>query len=215
MKDNTTNKYFDSRFKFDLGRKKVWDAIVDHLQPKFFNNIETVVELGCGYGDFINSVKAVNKIAVDINDCKDYLRSDVTFYKKNVIDLEFIKTNSVDLVFASNLVEHLVWEEIDKMIHEVRRILKKSSKLVLIQPNYRLCSSNYFDDYTHRTILSDVSLKDYLKSKGFRINYVNPSYLPFSMQGILPKTYFLTKLYLELNSPILGKQMLVVSENES
>ncbi len=215
MKDNITNKYFDSRFKFDLGRKKVWDAIVDHLQPKFFNNIETVVELGCGYGDFINSVKAVNKIAVDINDCKDYLRSDVTFYKKNVIDLEFIKTNSVDLVFASNLVEHLVWEEIDKMIHEVRRILKKSSKLVLIQPNYRLCSSNYFDDYTHRTILSDVSLRDYLKSQGFRINYINPRYLPFSMQGILPKTYFLTKLYLELNSPILGKQMLVVSENEN
>ena len=27
-----------------------------HLQPKYFN-IETVVELGCGYGDFINSVK--------------------------------------------------------------------------------------------------------------------------------------------------------------
>ena len=137
------------------------------------------------------------------------------FTKKNVIDLEFIRTNSVDLVFASNLVEHLVWEEIDKMIHEVRRILKKSSKLVLIQPNYRLCSSNYFDDYTHRTILSDVSLRDYLKSQGFRINYVNPRYLPFSMQGILPKTYFLTKLYLELNSPILGKQMLVVSENEN
>ena len=54
MKENNTNNYFESRFKFDLGRKKVWDAIVDHLQPKFFNNIETVVELGCGYGDFIN-----------------------------------------------------------------------------------------------------------------------------------------------------------------
>ena len=78
------------------------------------------------------------------------------------------------------------------MMYEIIRILKKKSKLILIQPNYRLCTSNYFDDYTHRTILSDVSLRDYLKSKGFRINYVNPSYLPFSMQGILPKTYFLT-----------------------
>ena len=84
------------------------------------------------------------------------------------IFFRFIKTNSVDLVFASNLVEHLVWEEIDKMIPEVRRILKKSSKLVLIQPNYRLCSSNYFDDYTHRTILSDISLSDYLKSQGIK-----------------------------------------------
>ena len=215
MKENITNNYFESRFKFDLGRKKVWDAIVDHLQPKYFNNIETVVELGCGYGDFINSVKAEKKIAIDINDCKEFLSSDVTFYKQDVTDLEFIKDNSVDLVFASNLVEHLVWEKIDEMIQEVRRILKKSSKLVLIHPNYSLCSSNYFDDYTHRTIFSDVSLSDYLKSIGFRINYVNPSFLPFSMQGILPKTYFLTKLYLELNSPILGKQMLVVSENES
>ena len=46
MNDNIINNYFDSRFKFDLGRKKVWDAIVDHLQPRYFNNIETVVELG-------------------------------------------------------------------------------------------------------------------------------------------------------------------------
>ena len=82
MKDNIKNNYFDSRFKFDLGRKKVWDAIVDHLQPKFFNNIETVVELGCGYGDFINSVKAVNKIAVDINDCKIILEVMLNFTKK-------------------------------------------------------------------------------------------------------------------------------------
>ena len=215
MNENNTNNYFESRFKFDLGRKKVWDAIVDHLQPKFFNNIETVVELGCGYGDFINSVKAEKKIAVDINDCEEFLSNDVIFYKKDVTDLEFINEDSGDLVFASNLVEHLVWEEIDKMIHEIIRILKKNSKLILIQPNYRLCASNYFDDYTHRTIFSDVSLRDYLKSQGFRIKYVNPSYLPFSMKGILPKTYFLTKLYLELNSPILGKQMLIVSENES
>ena len=215
MKENHINNYFESRFKFDLGRKNVWKAIVDHLQPKFFHNIETVVELGCGYGDFINSVNAVKKIAVDKNDCNEFLNSDVTFYKQDVTDLEFIKENSIDLVFASNLVEHLVWEEIDKMIHEIKRILKKNSKLILIQPNYRLCASNYFDDYTHRTILSDVSLSDYLKSKGFRINFVNPSYLPFSMQGILPKTYLLTKLYLELNSPILGKQMLVVCEYEN
>ena len=67
MKTNITNNYFESRFKFDLGRKKVWTAIVDHLQPKYFKNIETVVELGCGYGDFINSVKAEKKIAIDIN----------------------------------------------------------------------------------------------------------------------------------------------------
>ena len=82
MKDNITNNYFDSRFKFDLGRKKVWDAIVDHLQPKFFNNIETVVELGCGYGDFINSVKAVNKIAVDINVVRIILAVMLHFTKK-------------------------------------------------------------------------------------------------------------------------------------
>ena len=66
-----------------------------------------------------------------------------------------------------------------------------------------------------KVLMEEISLRDYLKSKGFRIKFVNPSYLPFSMKGILPKTYFLTKLYLELNSPILGKQMLVVSENES
>ena len=100
MKDNIKNSYFDSRFKFDLGRKKVWDAIVDHLQPKFFNNIETVVELGCGYGDFINSVKAANKIAVDINDCKDYLRNDITFYKLYPTNIEPWSMNNDLLIYG-------------------------------------------------------------------------------------------------------------------
>ena len=103
MKNNHINTYFESRFKYDLGRIKVWKAIVNHLQPKFFHNIETIVELGCGYGDFINSVKAVNKIAVDRNDCKEFLSNDVNFYKSDVTDLNYIKDNSTDLVFASNL----------------------------------------------------------------------------------------------------------------
>ena len=45
MKDNITNNYFDSRFKFDLGRKKVWDAIVDHLQPKFLITSKLLLNL--------------------------------------------------------------------------------------------------------------------------------------------------------------------------
>ena len=63
------------------GAERLVSDLEDRV-AKDYSNIETVVELGYGYGDFINSVKAVNKIAVDINDCKDYLRSDVKFYKK-------------------------------------------------------------------------------------------------------------------------------------
>ena len=205
-------EYFQSRFQYDSGRSEVWRAIVDCLQPRFFPKVTTALDLGCGYGDFINLVRAEKKIAVDLIDIRTFLMADVEFHQGTATDLSFVSDSSINLVFASNLVEHMEWAGIDRMLAEILRVLVKGGRLVLIQPNFRLCSANYFDDYTHRTILSDVSLRDYLSANGMKVLHVNPGFLPFSMQGLLPKTYFLTRMFLELGSPFLGKQMLVVAE---
>ena len=58
MAELERSEYFESRFRYDSGRFEVWRAIVDYLQPRYFPKIDAVLDLGCGYGDFINHVRA-------------------------------------------------------------------------------------------------------------------------------------------------------------
>ena len=83
---------------------------------------------------------------------------------------------------------------------------------MFLQPNFRYCAQSYFDDYTHRTIFTDQSLTAWARAAGLEPVVSKPRFLPFSMNSRLPTTYWLTRLYLALGSPVLGAQLLVVAE---
>lgn len=209
---NKDKNYHKTRFKFDPGRAKVWRAITEYLQPYVGLN-KTVLDLGSGYGDFINLVKAKKKYALDISPAvKDYISKEVVFINKPSTSLGDVPTNSVDVVFASNLLEHLDRSELDQTMKGIKRCLKKGGTLILIQPNYRYAYKNYFDDYTHKRVFSHLSLTDSMYEYGFKPIKVVPKFLPLTLKSKLPKSYLLTKLY--LNSPFhpLGKQMLLIFE---
>lgn len=211
MNDISTQEgYFDVRYRFDPRRKQVWRAIVENIQQRFIPDESHVLELGCGYGDFINQVKARKKMAVDIEDVQKLLEKDVIFLKQDVTRLDSIGDNSLDIVFASNLLEHLDIDNVSLTLTAIYKKLRSSGKIILLQPNFRLCCKNYFDDYTHRTVFTDESLSGILIAHGFKIEFRKSGYLPFSMQGILPKSYWLTRIYLSLGSPVMGAQMLIV-----
>ena len=72
--------------------------------------------------------------------------------------------------------------------------------------------SAYFDDYTHRTVFTSVSMEGWIGAAGLDPVVVRPRYVPLTMRSRLPNSYALTKLYLALGSPVLGAQMLVVAE---
>jgi len=192
----------------------VWRAVVEDIQGRFIDNDATVLELGCGYGDFISQVKAARRIAVDIAEVEQFLEPAVTFFRREVTDLSFINDGDVDVVFCSNLFEHLSRPDAAKVMHEAWRVLRSKGRLIALQPNFRLCYREYFDDYTHETIFTDTSLADMMAAQSFRVIYKRAGYLPFSMKERLPKSYWLTKLYLMLGSPIFAKQMLIAGAKE-
>lgn len=211
MSSNNKN-YHKSRFKFDPGRVKVWRAITEYLQTYVGEN-KTVLDLGSGYGDFINLIKAKKKYALDIGaDVKDYITKEAIFINKPASELQEIATNSLDVVFSSNLMEHLDKSELDQTMKSVKRCIKKGGTLILVGPNFRYCYKEYFDDYTHKTIYTHVSLSDAMCEYGFIPVKVMPKFLPLSLKSRLPKSYLLTKMY--LHSPVkpLGKQMLLIFE---
>ena len=209
---DTHKNYHNTRFKFDPGRVLVWKAITEYLQPYVGLN-KTVLDLGSGYGDFINLIKAKKKYALDISlGVKNYINKEVVFINKPSTSLEDIPTNSLDVVFSSNLMEHLDRTQLDQTMEGVKRCIRNGGVLILIGPNFRYAYREYFDDYTHKTIFTHISLADAMFEYGFKSVKIIPRFLPLSLKSKLPKSYLLTKMY--LNSPIrpLGKQMLLIFE---
>lgn len=202
--------YFDSRFQFDERREVLWKALCDFYFSALVPPGGHVLELGAGYCHFINNVRGARKTAIDISPVAAAHAADgVTVRTGSVTDLDFLPDASVDLAFASNLFEHLTQSDFALCLAGLRRKLKPGGQLVILQPNYRRACREYFDDYTHISVYSDVSLSDFLRANGYVILECRPGFLPFSIVSRLPVNRQLIRLYLWSPWKPFAKQMLL------
>jgi len=128
-----------------------------------------------------------------------------------VTDLTAIDDESFDFVFASNLFEHISQSDFATTLDGLRVKLTERGRLAILQPNWRYAYREYFDDYTHVSVYSHVSLADFLRAHGWEVLEVRPRFLPLTVKSRLPVWPPLIGLY--LNSPFkpLGKQMLITA----
>jgi SAM-dependent methyltransferase len=208
--------YLESRFRPDPRRERVWRHIVGYL-GHWWGPEDTVVDVGAGYCSFINCVTARRRIAVDVHPLlAQYAAAGVECVLASAIDLTGLEAESADVVFASNLLEHLSRDDIFRALREFRRVLKAGGRLILVQPNYRLAPAEYWDDYTHVTPLSDRSLADILKVAEFDLLDVQPRFLPFTLKSRLSAGAVLTPVYLRLPyRPFAGQMLLVATTARS
>jgi ubiquinone/menaquinone biosynthesis C-methylase UbiE len=205
-----SDRYFETRFSDDPRREVLWRTLVSHYFQRQIAPDSCVLELGAGYGNFINNVRAARRIAQDQwPDFTKHLAHGVESHVTPVTDLSFLEDNSVDFAFASNLFEHVTQEDFASVLAQLRRKLKRQGTLTLLQPNYRYAYREYFDDYTHRTPYSHLSLCDFLQANSYEVIRCVPRFLPLTLKSRLKVSPLLIRLY--LLSPIkpLGKQMLV------
>lgn len=203
--------YFHSRYSPNPGRDAVWKAIVAHL-ASYLPSDGSVLDLGAGYCSFINNVRAKEKHALDIHDAvTTYASPEVRAHIGSCTDLSPFPASSLDVVFASNLLEHLSPQDSDATLREVHRVLKPGGRLLLMQPNFRIAFREYFDDYTHVQIFTDAGLADLLVSLGYVIDKVEPRFMPFSFKSRLPAWGWLARLYLALPVRPFAKQMLLIA----
>jgi SAM-dependent methyltransferase len=174
---------------------------------------ESVLELGAGYCDFINNVEAKTRIAFDLNpEMAKFAAPGVDLRVGDCRGLPGIGDGAVDVVFASNFLEHFSMEEAGALIRDVRRVLRPGGHLLLIQPNYLRNPVHYWDDPTHRTAFHHRNLPGLLEKNGLRVRRMLPGLLPFSMKSRLPKIPLLVRWYLRLPIRPLAAQMYAVAE---
>jgi ubiquinone/menaquinone biosynthesis C-methylase UbiE len=196
----------------EAGRAATWRVVCRHL-ARWIPATSRVLDLGAGYCSFVNAVEAAEKHALDAHPgFAQHAAAGVQAHVGRCDDLAIFPDARFDVVFASNLLEHLAGAELDATLAEPRRVLRPGGRLVLMQPNFRYCVREYFDDYTHRTVFTHVSLADLLRARGFAVEHVAPRFLPLSFKSRLPTWPWLVALYLRLPWRPLAKQMLVVAQ---
>lgn len=204
--------YHDTRLAHDPKRAKVWRALWRYFFSRRVRPDDVVLDLGAGYGDFINSVTARRRIAVDLwPGVADHVEPGVEVMIGAADRLDSLADGSVDYAFASNLFEHLTQEQFASALRALRRVMSPQGRLTILQPNYRYAYREYFDDYTHVTVYSHVSLADFLEAQGWSVEENRPRFLPLTVKSRLPVWGFLIGAYLASPFKPMGKQMLLVA----
>lgn len=210
------------RERFDLEERKqkdrLWKILCRYLQ-RYFPDNGVIMDIGAGYCEFINNIKASKKIAVDMNpDTSNCAGLDVTVFQSVCAPLPFVETSSLDAVFMSNVLEHLAHkDQVMEVMREIHRVLKVGGRMVILTPNIRFAYREYWDFFDHQIPLTDKSVAEASLMAGFRIRTVIPAFLPYTTKSRFPQWDILVKLYLAI--PLLwrifGKQALVVAEKHT
>src|SRR4051794_21295781 len=105
---------YERRFSPDLlFRMEMWKILCRDFFQKYIPADSTVLELAAGYCEFINNIQAGSKTAVDLNTAtRNYAGPGVLVLTNSSTDLSGIASNSQDIVFTSNFLEHLTREAI-------------------------------------------------------------------------------------------------------
>jgi SAM-dependent methyltransferase len=110
------------------------------------------------------------------------------------------EAESFDFVFIKSVIEHI--RNTDLFLSEIRRVLKKGGKVIILTPDYQRQKDFFFDDYTHVKPFTRTSLNMALLLNNFKVKkcdwffyykaiwegYIAPNLLPIRF------AYWLTQM---------------------
>jgi SAM-dependent methyltransferase len=206
----TDSSYHCTRLPLDPRRRMLWETLVAEVFQKEIPLDAVVLDLGAGYGEFINAVKARRRLAVDAwPGMLEHLEKGVEGLVTGITQLERVPDNSVDYVFSSNCFEHVSQKELVECLGQLRVKMKPGARLSIVQPNFKYCYREYFDDYTHVAVYTAQGLSDLLVANGFRVVRCVPRFMPLTLKSRLLVHPLLIRLYLVSPYKPLAGQMLI------
>jgi SAM-dependent methyltransferase len=194
---------------FDLRRMEPESSCQGVRLPAWLPDVlgdkeERVLDVGCGLGGVLNSLREKgfrNVVGVDVdeaavNSCKEAglkveLISDVVEYMVSY-------SGQFDLVLMLHVLEHLEKKDIIPALKMIREKLSPGGRVVVSVPNAQSPTGSYwaFEDFTHSTIFTSGSLYYVLAAAGFdRIEFVDPSGIAGLGRGKALLRTFLVAMY--------------------
>ena len=196
-------------------RRRAWSLLTSEFFSRWIPSDAAVLDLGCGWGEFINQVRAAQKYGMDLNpESKSKVAADVTFLAQDCSERWPIEDAQLDVVFTSNFFEHLPSKaSLSRTLAEAFRCLRPGGRMICLGPNVKYLPGRYWDFWDHYLALTELSLKEGLELAGFRIDWWRAKFLPYSMsQGFTPPLVLL-RIFLKLPFlwRIFGEQFLILA----
>ena len=172
---------YERRFVESTGlskRNQVWRTLCSSFFDALIGPNKDVLDLACGYGEFINNISAKTKTAIDLNpDAERHLASGMRFVRCSALE-PTIGDATQDVVFASNFLEHLRdKDELVLLLAQARRLLRNNGRFIVMGPNIKYAYKEYWDFFDHHLPLSHLSLAEAMEASGLGCS---PYYSPLS-----------------------------------
>lgn len=210
------DKIYRQRFQDVAMRSQLWDILTKQYFQQFISKDDVVLDMPCGYGEFINTIECSKKYALDINpDSRQYLDKGIKFLNESSTKLS-LKNNCVDVIFISNFFEHLSHPDIAKTISECHRVLKPGGRVMVLQPNIRFARKNYWMFFDHITPIDDRALTEVFGLANFNLQKCVLRFVPFTTQSRYPANATMIKWYLRMPFvwKILGQQTFLIFQKD-
>jgi len=205
------------------GRRRIWQVLAREFFQRWIKPTDVLLDLGAGYGEFLQSIKAGRKLGVDANpQAAEIWGNQIEPLGFDVTAAWPIPPGSIDCVFTSNFFEHLPDKRsLENCVREVFLALKPGGILIAMGPNIRKTGGSYWDFFDHFIALTERSLCELLRLHSFRIDFCRAGFLSYTMTHsnpvLLARVYpFLLRVYLRCSFlwPAFGRQFLVVASKE-
>ncbi len=197
-------------------RESVWRVLTASFFQRFIAPDARVLDLGCGWGQFIHHIQAGKKYGMDLNpDSRVRLRPEVEFLEQDCSQAWPLDENSLDCVFTSNFFEHLPSKDsLRSTLLQAQRCLRPGGRIICLGPNVKYLAGHYWDFWDHYLPLTELSLSEGLELCGFATERCIPRFLPYTMVRQRPVPLPLVRLFLRL--PwfwwTIGRQFLVIAK---
>ena len=153
-----------------------------------------MLDLGCGCGEFLYFLRSVgyeNVFGVDV--CESELEQARQIGIPNLTcasALEYLedKKESLDVISAFNLFEHLRKDEILRLLKLIHQALKPGGKLLAVTPNglSPFGGATRYWDFSHETGFTPASWRQIARITGFSdIHFEEYGPIPHSVFGVL------------------------------
>ena len=209
---------YETRFAEQSGyRKRIWEVLCPFFS-RWISAEAAVLDLGCGWCEFINAVTCRRKFAMDLNpDAERHALPEVKVLQQDCSEAWQLEDETLDVVFSSNFFEHLPTKAaLEKTLLEAHRVLKTEGRLIAMGPNIKYLPGAYWDFIDHYLPLTELSILELMKKCGFDAEYCVPRFLPYTMSQGRQYPIWMLRLYLAV--PMVwrfwGKQFLVVARKK-
>lgn len=140
------------------------------------------MDIGAGYCEFLNTIHARKKIAVDVNpDTKKRAAPGILVILSTAERIPKRYDGTIDKIFMSNVLEHLSTKEhVLEVLTRAYKLLKSNGKIIILQPNINLVKEHYWDFFDHYVPLNGKSMQEVLDLCGFKLEVYIERFLPYT-----------------------------------